>query len=201
MARKWIIGLSVVLALIAAIILYKPLGYFLLQFINTRTGDSPGEVVGGTIYVKPKIPCTSSPCVFSTDDTTKLDFENLEDASATTAKNGWKFSISNKDRNETVHDDALIVCSAKDCSGAGDGKTYYVSFLPGVAPTPPPSGSTDAQAVYFHDYGHCAAGNPEDCDEIVQVKIYIPATSSGVTKKCDDGTGKHKCKIYIGNRK
>jgi hypothetical protein len=179
---------------------------------SSPPGDSPGEVVGGSIYLKwkPSLPgasiCASNPRVFCAygGDTTKLDFENLPGMTTITVKDGWRIRISNKDprggkdSQPSELEDMLVVCSDVRCSlDPGDGKTYYIKTRSGVVVA---KHQPHPNELHFHDKNQACPGDDEDdnCDKAVHFRFEFGAAKPQ-SSACDTSGGK-ECKVFIGNR-
>jgi hypothetical protein len=165
-------------------------------------GDSPAEVVGGSIFLKwksgyPASSCGNNICGTS-DDTTKLDFDNLDGKTAITATKGWRIHVSDRDPKNGEHNDAVVVCSDSNCSlSPGDGKTYYVQLRTGeVADTASPSNQ-----MHFHDQHYCG-GLHEDprCDKAVHFQFDIGGVPAPDIEACDTSDQSPYCTVFIGTR-
>jgi hypothetical protein len=165
-------------------------------------GDSPAEVIGGSIFLKWKqyyAPQANGSVIRGTsDDTTMLDFENLGAKTSITAASGWKIHISNRDKKSKEIDDAIVVCSDPNCSfSPGDGKTYYVKLRQGQVVDPNPPANNE---MHFHDKQNCG-GMHEDpqCDKAVRFKFEIGGPASPDIEACNND-GAKKCTVFIGTR-
>jgi hypothetical protein len=178
-----------------------------LELIQTpQSNDSPGEVVGGSMYLQwksgypPENPCPEFPGMICghSDDPRLLDFDNLGGKKNVLAANGWMFSISNRDKDDVEQQNAVRVCSDPDCSGSSvrDPKTFYVKLRPGVIV----DGTTGtSNRMYFHD-SNCKGQDPLHCDKAVNFTFDIGGIMGSDKKACDNSNSK-KCIVFIGTRK
>jgi hypothetical protein len=179
-------------------------------------GDSPAEVVGGSIFLKLQSGytysqgCNEAPdkiCVSNKglNHPEHLEFENLGDKPSVDAYNGWIIHISNLDGKPDGQakelKDAVQICSDPNCGFNPPTSTFYVVLRTGlkVDPSAPHGFPGPADEIHYHDSNNCPGPNEKrDCDRAVHFTFDIGGAPSDV-RECKDDTSK-KCITYIGTR-
>jgi hypothetical protein len=197
---------------LAALALLSALGYLIHYFLtNKAPNPSPGEVVGGSIFLrwkqgyKPDDPCPSISGMICghTDDATKLDFYNLN-IPKTTASYGWIIHV------DDPNGEALKVCSDSACAAKiGSPTTYYVMPRAGEVPdlNAKPSAPGATNEMHFHDNANCYnPGGTEDpkCDKAVYFSLDLGKADgtwmTGDKVSCTDphSDPAKECRVLIG---
>lgn len=172
------------------------------------TADSPLDMGGGSIYGRvyngQQWPATcneSKSCTMTSSSigqivTTGVIATGTYPATPPAQPNGWVIKISNRYKNKTEKNDAVIICSTPSCDGnnPGDGHIYLT--------TRADSRFTlySATELRFHDNDCDGASGPsedKDCDFFEKVKIFHPAGTEVWKGKCNGGA-EGKCDVQIG---
>lgn len=168
-------------------------------------GDSPAEVVGGSLYLKwrngyaPDLICKEAPnkiCGHS-DGVATLDWQNLgPQLAGADPKNGWKISIQDPKKS-----DVLTICSDPNCSitAWADPTRYYVQVRGGES-----EDNSITNEKHFHNDKDCPGGKEDrKCDRAIAFNFNIGGVSyspSG-TLSCDGSADqKDRCIVFIGTR-
>jgi hypothetical protein len=178
--------------------------------VKVFTADSPLDMGGGSIYGNlyngqqwPNSCNESKSCTMTSSSIDQIVTIGVNPANSYSVPpppqpNGWVMKISNRHKDKTEKNDAVIICSNPNCDGndLGDGHTIYLATRGDSRFT-----LYSATQLRFHDNdcdGASGTSEDQDCDFFEKVKIFHPAGTEVWKGKCQGPRGEGYCDIQIG---